>query len=90
MRSHSISVGLVVGAYLLTGVPCVSTRNFVKFRLITFPNMPFGTAFLMNAKIGCVSSPLTSIFWESGNDTPKSNEQVCFMSASLTDSCPAN
>lgn len=38
--SFLMSRGEVVGAYLFTGTPCLSQRNFVKFHLMLFVSVP--------------------------------------------------
>lgn len=67
--SFTISRGEVVGEYLLTGTPCLSHRNFVKFHLMLFVSVPC-LAFFRKTYSGSAFDPLTSILPNMSNSTP--------------------
>src|SRR6185312_12387830 len=73
-------LGLVVGAWRATTLPCRSTRNLVKFHLMDSPSNPDFSRFRY-LKSGCASLPLTSIFSNIGNVTSYVLAQNCWISA---------
>ena len=87
--SSSILRGDVVGAYLSTTFPSLSTRNFVKFHLMPSPNNPPFCNF-KNLQRGAVFLPFTSTLSKIGNSALNMVHAASRISSLLPGSCPRN
>lgn len=70
--SLAMSMGSVVGAYRLIGMPSLFTRNLVKFHLMPLPKVPDCLAFKYLYK-GAALSPFTSIYKQKKRQLPYFN-----------------
>ena len=82
--------GVVMGENRSTTLPCLSTRNFSKFQVISALSPSPGCSVLSHAYSGAAPSPLTSILLNIGKVTSYFDVANSRISASEPGSCAPN